>query len=212
MSEPSTTPYRPSPLLIHPVIGLTNIIFGFTLAIIRPALIPAIFAIVLTWAYFAAVYAPKRRPGADAWVIGTVAREQITPLYVFNSSSSSIIAILYLNIVVILWLTTFIIFIVLSAEDSYRWRDVSRPIFPTILSGAVWILMSYILLRTAVAWRKEKKNIAMETDQQILFSHPEQGASGVISAQESRDEESVVLVEPVIEGPGSMANAWKSGN
>lgn len=179
MSEP-TTPYRPSPPLIHLVIGLTNVIFGFTIAIIRPALIPAIFAIVLTWAYFAAVLAPKRRPGADAWVIGTVAREQITPLYVFNPSSSSIIAILYLNIVVILWLTTFIIFIVLSAGDSYWWRNQSRPIFPTILSGAVWILMSYILLRSAVAWRKERKTIAMETDQQNLSGQAEQGASEVM--------------------------------
>jgi len=175
MPEPSTTPYRPSPLEVQLVFGLTNIIFGSTVAVIRPALIPAIFAIILTWVYFAAVVcAPKPHPGADAWVIGTVAREQITPLFVFNSSSSSIIAILYLNIAVILWLTTFIIFIVLSAEG---WDEC---IFPTIISGIVWILMSHILLRTAIAWRKEKKTIAMETDQQDLSGHAEQGASGVM--------------------------------
>lgn len=72
--------------------------------------------------------------------------------------------------------------------------------------------MSHILLRTAIAWRKEKKTIAMETDQQDLSGHAEQGASGVISGQEGRDEEGVVLVESVIEGLGSMINAWKSGN
>lgn len=175
MLKPSITSYRPSPWLIHLAIGLTNTTFAFTLATLRPALIPAIFAVVLTWVYFAAVVcAPKpHSDAADAqWCVGTVAHGQITPLFVLKFTPNSIVAILYLNIVVILWLATLIIFIVRSAQ---RPRFIA--VFPTIISGAQLILMSYILARAANAWFKERETIFMETDQQNLFNHREQGES-----------------------------------
>lgn len=179
MFEPSTTPYRPSPLLIHLSVGLANITFAFTLASTNPALIPAIFAVALTWLYFTVtvlVCAYRPRPGAaDALVVGTVSSEQITPLFVLKFSQSSILAILYLNIVVLLWTATFIIFIILSAG-----RPRFRTILPTITSGAECIVMSYILARAAIAWLKERKVIVMETDQQTLLGYPEQGGSEIM--------------------------------